>query len=90
MSEVPVDLRGVAALLGKSLNWTHRHIRRLRDQHGFPAPLPLIRRYDPIAIRAWIARQSLEAPSANADELDWAERLDANAVSLSKVARKGR
>ena len=84
----PIPLSGVAELLGRSLNWTHRHIRSLRDKHGFPKPLPGVGLYDPVAIRAWKLGQqggSVAKVSGNAldlVEVDWGALLDARAAEL--------
>lgn len=47
----------VAAALGHGLGWFYQNVRRLRAA-GFPPPLPVVRRYDPAAVRAWIVAQS--------------------------------
>jgi hypothetical protein len=57
-----LSLTEVAATLGIRLGKLHRIIARLRRDHGFPKPLPLINRYDPAAIADWERRcWSIEA-----------------------------
>ena len=83
----PIPLSGVAEELGRSLGWLHRHIRELREKHGFPRPLQGIGLYDPLAIDAWIARQRAEAapqsPAADGPAADdWGAILDRRAKQI--------
>lgn len=80
----------VAAALGVSRGWLYRHGRALHAA-GFPAPLPIVRRYDPAAVRAWIASQRGEEPPdppAEDDIAGWAAHLDRRARQLGR-ARTG-
>ena len=81
-----VSLKGVADILGVSIDWMHRHVRELRDKHGFPQPLPVLRRYDPIAIEAWLdCQRRAAAVAAEVEPDDWAARLDARAKGFVKA-----
>lgn len=79
----------VAAALGRSLDWYYRNITRLRAA-GFPAPLPIVRRYDPAAVRRWIAAAAGAPPAAGEispatdDAEAWAAQLDRNAAALGR------
>ena len=88
-----LDLAGLAQLLGRTVPWLHRHIRRLRDQHGFPRPLPVINRYDRQAVRAWIYRQQTGTTDSHGNppsaDPHWTALLDMRAASLpSKRTRQ--
>lgn len=53
----PVNAAGAAEMLGRSRAWFYDHLDELA-QRGFPAPLPVCGRWDPVAIGDWKARQS--------------------------------
>lgn len=57
--------RETAAAIGLALDTFYQRVAYLRREHGFPDPLPGLRSYDPVAVRAWIARQ--RAPEDNAE-----------------------
>lgn len=52
----------VARLLRRSVSWLSENRAEL-EQNGFPKRVPVIDRYDPVAIRAWLDRQA--NPAAN-------------------------
>lgn len=83
----------VAARLGIATETLYRTIRRLRDDHGFPRPLPgLSHRYDPLAIDAWIARWRAEAPRLPEDPDNLAKiqaEIDRRADALGRKERAG-
>lgn len=60
----PVTTRQmVEQQLGQTMAWWYRHGRALREQHGFPAPLPRFgkRKWEPRAVEAWkLARMPVE------------------------------
>lgn len=88
MSAELITRRQVAAMLNKSYDWFLRHRKSLEADHGFPATVPGIpNRWDPLAIRAWIARgrAELEAPTpAPNDGRDWGAELDKRAGELAQ------
>lgn len=49
-----IDIAAVARRLGRSRSWFYEHRKELERQ-GFPAPLPIVDRWDPAAVDAWIA-----------------------------------
>lgn len=90
-----------SAQVAERLNLTtaafHKRHRILREQHGFPPPVPgLGYRYDPEAITAWLARQRqaadpvpAPAPAAanDAAPVDWSEVLAKRAAALAAGRR---
>ncbi len=64
----PVTTRTmVQLLLGQTMQWWYRHGRQLREEHGFPKPLPGFgrRKWDPRHVDAWLlARMPLELQPA--------------------------
>ena len=61
--------REVARLLRRSITWLSAHRAEL-EAAGFPKRLPVVGRYDPVAIRAWLDRQG----GINPAEREAAER----------------
>lgn len=51
-----LDVAGVARRLNRSRAWLYANRRRL-ETAGFPVPLPIVGRWDPAAVDAWIAAQ---------------------------------
>lgn len=85
-----MTLKEVAWALDVELTWLHRHIARLRRDHGFPKPLPVFRKYDPASIEAWQRRcwspETTATIAINTDVVDFdAERarMDARARNLA-------
>ena len=81
----------VARELGISLAKFRKTVRALQAEHGFPLMLPRLRRYDPVAIANWLARQRrAEAPIADtasptdAELFTWQAVLDARADRLAR------
>ncbi len=78
----------VAARLGMSVPTFHRRQAALKREHGFPGPVPgLGHRYDPEAIRAWLARKrqpDTPAPvQAENTANDWSTVLAERAARLA-------
>jgi hypothetical protein len=77
----------VAAALGHSVQWFYQRARALRAA-GFPQPLPIVRRYDPAAVRAWIDRQQPQPTVSSSQTADaWAAELDRRAALLGRGGR---
>lgn len=78
-----------AAALGISLDRFSHVVKRWQRDHGFPKPLPLIRRYDPLAIKAWqdrlIQANAPDAPSLV--EADFADEIVAAQALMDLRAR---
>lgn len=54
----PLSAAAVARLiLGRSPSWFYSHRDEL-EKAGFPQPLPVVNRYDPEAIKAWMRKSS--------------------------------
>jgi predicted DNA-binding transcriptional regulator AlpA len=76
-----LDLRDLAKRIKRSLDWTYRALPGLIADHGFPAPLPgLGKRWDPVAVDAWLDAQlapelSPARPQAAAAAPDWEAEL---------------
>jgi hypothetical protein len=74
----------VAAALGHRTHWFWRNRAKL-SAAGFPLPLPIVRRYDPAAVRRWISGQAGATPASPVDDVDaWAARLDRRAGELGR------
>jgi hypothetical protein len=58
--------REVARLLRRSIKWLSEHRGEL-EAAGFPKRVPVVGRYDPAAIRAWLDRQENPAPNPGQD-----------------------
>ena len=88
--ERPLTPSQVAERLSITLARFRRIIKRLRDNEGFPQPLPGIGRYDPLAIDRWRRERAglvpvLEPPSTAATDDEVAEaqrRMDQRAASF--------
>lgn len=61
----PIDVAGAARKLGRSRSWFYQHRDEL-EKRGFPAPIPVSKRWDPDAIDAWKARQARMAQAIHA------------------------
>jgi hypothetical protein len=59
--------RETAAYIGRTYDWFMRNRRQLEAERQFPAPLPGIRRYDRLAIDAWIDGQRQKAAQIRAN-----------------------
>lgn len=68
-----LDASEVAKRLGRSRSWFYDHQKEL-DAAGFPRPLPVVDRWDPAAIDAWLAAQRGLAAAACKDEARRARR----------------
>ena len=66
MTARPLSAAAVAReILGRSPSWFYQHRADL-EAAGFPCPLPVVNRYDPEAVRAWMRRSSGLDPQDNA------------------------
>jgi len=86
--QVAVLLRGGSAKAARDWFWRHR---AGLEALGFPPPVPgIARRWDPVAIHAWLdsqvpahLRPYLPGPAAAAGGDDWETKLDAAARDLA-------
>lgn len=54
MNDRPLSAAAVARqILGRSPSWFYSHRADL-EAAGFPKPLPVLNRYDPAAVKAWL------------------------------------
>ena len=74
MDEQLLDAAAVVKRLNRSRSWFYKRREKLR-RRGFPDPLPVIDRWDPAAIDAWLRRQATMCAAVRNDEEDAA--LDA-------------
>lgn len=95
MREPLLTFPEVAERLGVPLNSLYRNHRVLREEHGFPAPVPgLGRRWDPQAIENWLATQRgepvpigqlLPPDTTTAEVFDWQQELDRRALEMGRA-----
>ena len=82
----------LALLGGRSRPWWYKNRRKL-EAEGFPAMIPVLRRWPAAAVRAWIdgaaAEQTSGAPEAQDEEARIASKLDERAEALAAGALRG-
>ena len=89
--------REVAEAMGVSSDWLYRH-KRILETRGFPRPVPVIGRYDPLAIQRWQDAQigtpvapvppasppvAAAAPETTRPDDDFDAELDARAAAIA-------
>lgn len=68
MNERPISGARVAKeMLGMSPAWFTQHRGEL-EKAGFPRPLPVLHRYLPSAVQAWLVTQGAAAPKSDSFE----------------------
>lgn len=71
MNDRPISAARVAKdLLGKSPGWFYAHKTEL-EAVGFPKPLPVVKRYWPAAVRAWLDKAGGKLPDAGNSKAPW-------------------
>lgn len=79
----------VATRLRRPKAWLDRNIKRLQAEHSFPRALPLVGRWDAMAIDNWISRQN-GAPATAAASVEPASDLDQAALLDQRAAEMAR
>lgn len=71
MTERPITtVEMVRTMLGRSPAWFYAHRLEL-EAKGFPAPIPVVGKYNPGAVREWIDRTRLTRPNGAGDSAPW-------------------